>query len=1541
MQTNELVGSVMSPATMEGYRLSAQQRILWRRRQRIGFQNVQFGIILPDGVDDRALQSALRALSARHEILRTTYQSMPGMAMPVQVIGTDATIDWNCFDCAGLTPSAQESRISAIAEQDYQVAIEVHETPTIRVSLIALGGGKRLLLISLASLSADRRSLSILARDVAAACAGPSAPTSEEEPMQYVQYAQWQDDLQSSSDDHGSSGLAFWEARTRELPATTAFPFASSARVHNEILTDRVRRRLDTDLTGDVYASAGRTHGSVQSYLETVWAILVARLTGAETVLLGHGCDGRSYPELQGTLGNLSKTLPLVFQLDQSTPFSLTFRAVTAMIADASGWEEYYSPEKLNESADLDVHFDFEDLTDLALPVGWKWHEWRASSDPLLLGLACIRDGEVLALEFQFDAARLEVSDVNRIADMYESLLRSALTRPDCAIGALPMLPKEELARVTVEWNRTAMDFGPFVAVHHLFEAEARRNPGAVAAVFEDQRISYGDLNVRANQLAHHLIGRGAVADTIVALCIERSLDLVTAILAVLKAGAAYLPLDPSLPQERLVGMLADSRAPLLVTTQALSDWLDTSVPAVVLDHNAAAINRECTSDPVIAVEGAHLVYVIYTSGSTGRPKGVAIEHRNLTNYVLGVSEQLGLPMGACYATVSTFAADLGNTAVFPSLCFGGCLHLVSSECAMDSLLWRQYFTKHHIDCLKIVPSHLAALLGGSTEIQDMLPRRTLVLGGESSTWELVDRINYATPSLRVLNHYGPTETTVGVLTYAADDPRNSGRPGSRSVPIGRPLPNSRIYLLNSYREPVPIGVVGELFIGGSGVGRGYLYQPELTASQFVEDTFDESRFDRNETRLYRTGDLARFHHDGSIEFLGRVDHQVKIRGYRIELGEIENALRGHPAVQEAVVTAPEQDAGERQLIAYIVASNSVSDISDLREFLRATLPPVMVPTSIVPMNRLPLTANGKVDRAALPAPVKTGGTHELVAPRNAVQETLAGIWRLLLRRDNIGVTDNFFDIGGHSLLALQVISHVRAALKVELTLKAFFEAPTIEGISEKISKSPGGNGLVRPPVVAAPRGGRLPLSFAQQRLWFIDQLDPGTYLYNAPMAIRLHGTLNVVALKRAIEHIVHRHEILRTTFPSSDGTPFQAIGDVPEFDVAELDLSNLGADARESAANRAVIEEAEKPFDLSTGPLIRATILRLAQEEHWLVVVMHHIVTDGWSKGVFFKEMQALYVDFSSGLPASLPELPIQYADYAAWQREWLQGPLLDSEIAYWRARLAGAPAALDLPTDRPRPQILNPEGAWEHFTIPDSTMEKLLDLGRQEGATLFVTLLAAFNVLLYRVTECQDILVGTDIANRNAREIEDLIGFFLNHVVLRTDLSGSPTFRELLRRERDVAAEALAHQELPFDKLIEALNPERRGNQTPLFQVLFVLQNTPRAPFGLPGVAVSSIRMQHEVSKYDISLFLNTLSDGIAGAFLYKKDLFDSDTIALMRSRFVTLLENLISSPDCRIQDLEMRSAAEQASLLAERDDLRSMKRGLLRSTTRQQAI
>ena len=725
---------------------------------------------------------------------------------------------------------------------------------------------------------------------------------------------------------------------------------------------------------------------------------------------------------------------------------------------------------------------------------------------------------------------------------------------------------------------------------------------------------------------------------------------------------------------------------------------------------------------------------------------------------------------------------------------------------------------------------------------------------------------------------------------------------------IGRPIANTRVYILDAQGEPVPVGVAGELYIAGEGVTAGYINQPDRTVERFLPDRYGTDA----SAKMYRTGDLVRYLPGGEVEFLGRADDQVKIRGFRIELGEVESVLLRHGGVKQAAVLAIANERGEKSLVAYVVGS---AGGEELRSYLRSQLPDYMMPAAIVELPKFPLNSNGKIDRQALPKPEDVQAAQkEPVSPRTPSEEVIAAIWGEVLRRDGTGVEDNFFEIGGHSLLATQIASRLREHFRMPVAVRTVFEAPTIAELAKRLdSARREEQGLVPPPIRPVPRDGAMPLSFAQERLWVLDQMEPNNPLYNIPRTLRLRGTLQVASLESSLNEIVRRHESQRATFALKDSHPAQEIAPTLTIALAVQDLSALPEDGREEEARRIAVEEARTPFNLATGPLVRARLLRLASEDHVLLLTMHHIISDAWSAGIFQQEMGALYEAFCAGKQSPLPELSVQYADYAAQERQWLQGEVLEKQLAFWRERLKGAPEVINLPLDHPRPSARTFHGASEMFRLPLESLRALKELSRQEGATLFMTLMAGFQAMLSRYSGQEQIVVGTDLANRTTPETERMIGFFINLLAVRTDLSGNPTFRELLGRVREGLLEAYAHQEVPFPKIVQDIQPERNATHNPIIQVLFVMQNIPRAKRELAGLQVEYFEVPLTTSKFDMAIFVAERSDELIGAWTYSTELFEQPTIQRMVRHFENILHSAVTQPDARLSALAMLSPEE----------------------------
>ncbi|HVH13182.1 MAG TPA: amino acid adenylation domain-containing protein, partial [Longimicrobium sp.] len=1229
--------------------------------------------------------------------------------------------------------------------------------------------------------------------------------------------------------------------------------------------------------------------------------VLAVLAGGADEVVTGYVTSGR--PEADDgdrVLGVFLNTVPLRVRMEAGSWRALLRRVWSAeerlvahrrfplaeIVREAGGRRPFEAAFNFNNfhvygdlaAAGVELSGDrFFQRTELPLLA-------NASVDPAT--------GE-LRLRLEYDPARLAPATVQAIGGLYRAALQAA-AHPDAPWDAGELVDAAEQARLRRLAEGAALDFERR-AIHQAFERQAARTPDATALVADDATLSYRELNERANRLAHHLRRLGVGPEARVGVCLTRGAELLVSLLGVLKAGGAYVPLDPAYPAERLRATLDDSGAAVLLTESSLASLLPASpgVRVVEVDRAAAEIARERADDPRSGVSPRNLAYLIYTSGSTGAPKGVAIEHDSavaLLEWAWSVYSDAEL--GGVLASTSV-CFDLSVFELFAPLGRGGRVILVENALALPRAA-----AAEQVRLVDTVPSAAAALLrtGG-------IPRgvTTVTLAGEPLRAELADAL-YAHGVERVYDLYGPSEDTT-FSTYALR------RPGGPET-IGRPIANTQAHVLDAALRPVPAGLAGELCLGGAGVARGYLGRPGATAERFVPDPFST----KPGARMYRTGDRARWREDGTLEYLGRLDHQVKIRGFRIETGEIEAVLRRHPGVRECVVAVPHDSPGDPRLVAYVVGG---AGTDDLRAHLRRTLPEHMLPAAFVPLDALPLTPNGKLDRRALPAP-EAGGAEVYVAPRTEVERVLAETWAHLLRVERVGARDDFFALGGHSLLGTRLISRVRAALDVELPLRALFDAPTVEALAGRVEALRRAGLPVLPPVEAVERTGPVTLSFAQERLWFLDRLEPESAFYNIPAAFRLGGPLDVGALERAVGEVVRRHQALRTVFHEVEGVPAQVIAPFAGFSLPVEDLSALDGPAREAEVRRRADQDAARPFDLSRGPLLRVTLLRLAAEEHVLLLCMHHVASDGWSRGVLFRELSALYAAFAEGGESPLPDLPVQYADYAAWQRRVLRGEALDARLAWWTERLAGAPALLELPTDHPRPAMQTYVGAQEAVRLPGELLQGLRALGRGEGATHFMVLLGAFQVLLSRYGGGDDVVVGSPVAGRTRPELEGLIGFFVNTLVLRTDLSGDPAFGEVLRRAREAVLGAYEHQDVPFERLVEALQPERSLSHSPLFQVMFSLVEDRGETLRLG--TVERLPTGTGATAFDLSLTMVEEADGLRGVVEYRPELFEAATVRRMMEHLAALLAGVAADPGQRVSRLPLLGAGERRRVLEE---------------------
>jgi amino acid adenylation domain-containing protein len=1490
--------------------------------------NLSGRLRLEGPLDASSLEASLNEIVRRHEGLRTIFSTRDGE--PVQIILPDLHLSLPLIEL--------ETATQQFCEEEAQRPFDLSTGPLIRTHLLRLSTEEHILLLSMHHIMSDGWSIGVLIHEMAALyeayAAGADSPLKELS-LQYGDYAVWQREwLQGEVLDQQ---LAYWREQLRDAPPVLELPLDKQRSATSGFQSETLSCNLSKKISEELEALSRREGVTLFMSLVAAFQLLLWRYSGEEDISVGTPVANRTRAETEELIGFFVNTLVLRTDVSGNPTFRELVQRVKETALGAYAHQdvpfeklvEELAPERnLSVTPLFQVMFALENAP---LPEveahGLKMRPEALAGETAKfdLALGIVETSRGLVADWQYRSELFEAATIERMASHFQMLLEGIVADPDARIADLPLLTLSERRQLLVEWNETPQPLPLTPLVHELFAEHAIHRANAPALLFQDQTLTFDQINSRANQLAHHLLASGMGAEATIGVMLERGPESLVALLAVFKAAGCYLPLDPVYPPERLAFMLADAQASLLITKASLRARLpESAAPIICIDAGAGQIAQQRTENPAVAVLPQQLAYIIYTSGSTGRPKGVTIEHRQLSHTLHAAQEMVQLTPMDCLPCIASFSFDISLLELLAAPLAGGRCLLVPTEKALDSAIMKRVLAEATV--LHAVPGMMRRYVSFAREHAGSAPQlRQLLVGGEAVAPELIAEMEEVFPSAAVRVLYGPTEATIICASYEVN--RGEGVHGVLGQMVGRPLGNVVLRVLDERRQLVPVGVEGEIYVGGEGVARGYLQGAELTAEKFVADGYSTSPG----ARSYRTGDRGRYLSDGSIEFKGRTDEQVKVRGFRIEPGEIESALCEHEGVKEAIVVAFEEMAGEKRLAAYIVAGQLYKEeggpsISELRNYLKGRLPDYMIPSVFVYLDALPLTSHGKIDRRALPAPdaERPALAEAFLAPRNGVEEILASIWSEVLGGVRVGINDNFFELGGHSLLATQVMSRVREAFGIEIALRTLFEQPTVRELAETIEGMKAEVGMPPPRIERAQREGDvMPLSFAQQRLWFIDQLEPGNPVYNTPRAVRLRGTLNIAALERALTTLVRRHEALRTTFRDLHGEPVEVIGKPNHFTLSVEDLSGLTEATRDEESRRLILEEVLRPFDLSTGPLMRARLLRLAKlpsDEHLLLLSLHHIVSDGWSMGVLVREVATLYEAYTVGAESPLKELNLQYGDYAVWQREWLRGEVLDQQLAYWRKQLAGAPPVLELPADRPRPQVQTFRGAALPFKLSKELAEELRALSRREGVTLYMTLLAGLQTLLARYTGQDDISTGTPIANRRRGELENLIGFFVNTLVLRTDLSRNPTFHELVQRVKETALGAYAHQDVPFEMLVEVLQPERSMSYTPLFQVLFVLQNAPQEKLELSGLTVDLLDIDSGTAKFDLMLSLEESENGLEGVCEYSTDLFDEATIRRLLKHFETLLEGAVNNPDEHVAHLPLLPQAERRQLLDE---------------------
>ena len=1491
----------------------------------------QFCCTLKGQLDVQNLERAWQQTVDRHPTLRTACM-WEGLDQPVQVVVRNVNMPLAQHDLRGFSESEQQERIAEYIRTDRQRGFQLSEAPLMRLALFHLADEVFHLVWSSHHILMDGWSVGLLIGEVfafyEAARHGQQPALQPVRP--YRNYIAW---LQSQS---MTDAEAYWRKLLKGFSAPTSLAVDRETTPDTEPVYDEQRAVVSAETTAALQSLARQHQLTLNTIVQGAWAVLLNRYSGSEDVVFGATVSGRP-PQLEGVesmIGCFINTLPVRVRVSPEESLLSWLKRLQEQqvetrqyefspLVQIQQWSDVPRGLPLFESILAFEKFPSDPSSAKAKPSLEKSGGSVIERNNYPIALV-VSPGSELYFRVVYDSSLFDAETISRTLEHLRGLLEKISEGLEQNLSALSPLTDAERQRFVFEWNQTAAEYPKETCIHNLFEKQVEATPEAIAAEFEGEQLTYAELNARANQLAHHLRSLGVAPGVRVGLCLEHSLETLIALLGTLKAGGVYVPLEPAHPKAKLAFVIADAAIPVLLTQRKLIERLpETDAKLICLDTGWTEIAGASVENPRDVVNASDTAYVIYTSGSTGQPKGVKIQHAALTNYIWWAkdvylqNEKLDFPL------YSSLAFDLTITSIYTPLITGN--KVVVYRNANRELRIFDVMRDNKVGVLKLTPSHLSMIKENDNSRSSI---KRLIVGGEAFESKLASEIHRSFGGrVEIFNEYGPTEATVGCMIHKYDPERDT----RLMVPIGIPAANTQIYVLDEQLNPVAQNVVGELYIAGDGLTEGYLNREELTRERCIENPFVPGK------RMYRSGDLARRLPDGGLELLGRRDDQVKFHGHRVELNEIRSNLNKHPQVRDSIAVVAKDKNGNDVMIAYYVSRQEL-EAAQLRSFLAEHIIEEIIPNIFAHLKKLPLTLNGKVNLQALPtlAEIKQSQHRVFDAPRTDIEKMLAGIWSHALNVEQVGAHDNFFELGGHSLIATQLISRVRDAFDVDLQLSALFESPTVAGLAAKIDAIRNAERHVTtPPIARVSRDGDMPLSYAQQRLWFLDQLNPGNTSYNIHKSVRLEGQLDVPALEQTLTEVVSRHESLRTSFPSRNGTPAQVIAPAQAFKLDVVSLEDLPTDERELQAHRLATEEGRRPFDLARDPMLRASLLRLGAEEHVLLFTMHHIVSDAWSMGVLIREVTALYAAISKGQPPTLPELPIQLADFAHWQHSWLNGEVGEAHLRYWTDQLARLPQMPAFPTDHQRPAVQSYHGAHHTQAFSKETTDALKALSNRHGVTLFMTLLSAYHIVLGHYSKREEIPIGIDVANRNRVETEGLIGLFVNQLVLLIDQSGDLCFRDFLNRVRELSLAGYAHQDLPFDRLVEALNPERNPSYNPLFQVMFGLQNVSSSTLELPGLKLSGADVASERSVFELSLYMVEKEQGLIGAWGYRTNLFESSTIIRFAKHFEIILNRIIDDTEVSINALrELLVNADREREQAKREEFKEARRRRLKN-------
>ncbi|BAY10177.1 non-ribosomal peptide synthetase [Calothrix sp. NIES-2098] len=1526
--------------------LSFAQQRLWffsKLEPESSAYNIPAAVKLTGKLNIVALSKSINEIIRRHEILRTTFTIVDGE--PIQVISHDENFTLTIIDLQPFAEAQKQQEVRKLAALEAQKPFDLVKGPLVRASLLQLAETDYVVLLIVHHIVSDGWSTGIFIQELTAlyTAYSQSQPSPLPKlPIQYADFTIWQ--RKRLQGELLQTQLNYWKQELGgdlpilELPTDYPRPAIQS---NNGATQPFQLSKFLTEKLQDLSKQEGVT---LFMTLLAAFKVLLYRYTQQEEIIVGTPIANRDRTEIESLIGFFVNTLVLRTNLGNNPSFKELLQQVREVTLGAYAHQELPFEklvEELQPGRNLSHNPLFQVMFILQNAATEVLHLPELSIEPLTaekntanfdLTLSLTETEAGLKGDLEYNTDIFNSARINRMLGHFQVLLEGIVANPNRHLSELPLLTVNEQHQLLTDWSYLKIDYPQYQCIHQLFEAQVEITPDAIAVVFGNEYLTYQELNQKANNLAYYLQLLGVKPEVCVGICVEKSLEMVIGILGILKAGGAYLPLDPSYPKERLAFMMQDAQVSVLLTQTDLLQSLPMLPNQIInLDRDWQQIAQLPSSNPVNThLEAANLAYIIYTSGSTGKPKGVMIQHSSLINAYFAWETTYQLRTNATsHLQMASFSFDVFSGDWIRALCSGGKLVLCPKDLLLSPEQLYQLIQKEKVDCAEFVPAVLRNLIKFLEHSQQRLDFMRLLICG-SDSWnsnEYRKFLQFCSPQTRLINSYGLTEATID-SSYFETTAQNLTI--EKLLPIGRPFPNTQFYILDKYLQPVPIGVAGELYIGGLNLARGYKNRPDLTAEKFIPHPFSQNSGDR----LYKTGDLVRYLPDGNIEFIQRIDNQVKIRGFRIEISEIESAITQYSEIREAIVILREDRQDDKHIVAYVVPQSTEISILELRNFLKLQLPSYMIPTAFVVLEKILLTPNGKIDRRALPAPDPIRQLEETTSlTLTPVQEMLVGIWADILGIRQLGIYNNFFELGGHSLLATRVISQIRKAFQVDLPLRCLFESPTVAELANKIEHHIKSNLKVKLPHIGQTfRPANIPLSYAQQRLWYLHQIEFNNTAYNIFEAVHIIGSLNIAALKQSLNEVICRHEILRTNFIVEQGQPIQVISTSLNLELPIIDISNLLDNERQQTAEILAKQEAEKPFNLDTEPLLRVTLLRLSETEHVLLFTMHHIISDGWSMAVLIKEIVALYQAFSANQPSPLSEIPIQYADFAIWQHQWLQEQVLDKLLSYWQQQIQNLPT-IKLATDYPRPLAPTYQGAAQSFTLSSTLSQQIKVLSNQQGVTLFMTLLAAFATLMHYYSEQDDIVIGTDVANRNQAETEGLIGFFVNQIVLRTKFDNDPSFQDLLKIVREMTLDAYAHQDLPFDKLVEAINPERNLHITPLFQVKLILQNTPQTHLNIPGLTFQTLETETKTVTFDLLFDIRDTEQGLMGLLKYSTDLFVEKTITRMLANFETILSEIVNVPNTKISELKksLAQAEKQDRLTQEITYQNSLKQKL----------